>query len=630
MAAAISGHANVVQALVDHGSDLTVVNGNGNTVLKSALDQGRPHIVYILLKALGGPDYPQDSLALNMAMAKSTEDVKSLMTSAGLSQPTCSSDDATRRFMYSDIIDEILHKGGDVIQPHALSAMMDAALHEGGSIMVASLLSHGFGPSQFLSNGKTPIHVAVAWEDFALVELLLERSADPSIMSRNLEGQKYTPLDQALFNFNSHEMKDTLIIDSLLATRKCKLMAGPDIHSTAFSYVLSHYTTWPNDAGMTMTSTMLAYAEDIHADRSDDGSTLLHAAIYHGRTDIIDVLLCKGANINAADHLGRTPFYLECQRSTRLFRFLLNRTADPHVKGPDGQSSLHVAAGAGKPEIINFLLTLDLDINIEDANGYTPLSWALILGQENAVLHLLYRAAKLPTKKFRRGRTMLHVAASLGMLRFTKLLLANKSVELDVNAKDDMGWTPLALACRKGTKELVSALLNAGAETEASPRNTEDRPLHLALRAGNVDVAEILLTHGADVTVRGEQGQTPLHLAAQLTNSHIIQLLLIHNPEISALDVLGRIPLSLCTNPDTANILIGFGAAVNHVDNQGWTPSHFAVESENLEMFRVLVRNEADVDARTLDDGMSVTERIEWVEDEDVRWEMEEVLRDET
>jgi ankyrin repeat protein len=197
-----------------------------------------------------------------------------------------------------------------------------------------------------------------------------------------------------------------------------------------------------------------------------------------------------------------------------------------------------------------------------------------------------------------------------------------------VNARDDMGWTPLALACRKGTKELVSALLNAGADTEASPRTTEDRPLHLALRAGNVGVAEVLFTHGADVTARGEQGQTPFHLATQLSNSHIVKLLLNHNPEIDALDALGRTPLSLCTDPDTTNILIGFGAAVNHADNNGWTTLHFAVASENLGMFTVLVQNGANVDARASDDGISVVERVEWVVDEDVRRGMEDVLRE--
>jgi len=49
------------------------------------------------------------------------------------------------------------------------------------------------------------------------------------------------------------------------------------------------------------------------------------------------------------------------------------------------------------------------------------------------------------------------------------------------------------------------------------PHIPTDTPLHLALRQGWLDVARILVQHGADVTARNKDGTTPLHLVSSVT-----------------------------------------------------------------------------------------------------------------
>jgi ankyrin repeat protein len=417
-------------------------------------------------------------------------------------------------------------------------------------------------------------------------------------------------------------VKDMSIIASLLETKRCKLMKGAEMYSTAFSYALTHFDPWPSHLGENLIFRMLESIEDINGDRSDDGSTLMHAAVHHGREDVVAVLRSRGADIDAVDNAGCTPFYLECKRSTRLLTSLWMRHANERHIGPDGQSALHMAVSGGKLDVIDYLLDFGLFIDHVDDNGYTPFSWALILGQEDVALHLLSRGATLPTRRFRRGRELLHIVSSQGMLRITKRLLAGA---FDIDARDDMGWTPLALACRHGSPELVSALLDARANFEASPNNTLDRPLHLALRAGNVAVAEVLVERGADVTISGKNGQTPLHLVAQLHDVQpLFEMLINNDADARILDDYGRTPLSLCVDQAIASLCMTHGCEPTHEDIHGWTPPHYAVASENLEVLRTLLISYVELGHRTKDDGLNVIERIEEVVDVEMKRKMEE------
>jgi ankyrin repeat protein len=623
MAAAFAGHADVVQVLVDHGADLTVQNSDGSAVLETAIAGGNADTVGLLLEVLGGDDDLQETIAIDIAIAKSIAEIKSGMTKADLLQPATNMETLTQQSMYRAIIGKILKEGGELLKQHALSNMMSIALQDKDLDMVIALLANGANPNQYLAHGQTPLHIAIIQQNAKLVKIMLEWGADPTVSTRKTEGSNYTPLHQALITLDSDQDKDTSIVDLLLKTGQCKLMTGEDARSTAFDYVLSHYSTWDHGVAEIMTFRMVQCTEDIQNDRSDDGSTLMHAAIWHGRADLASILITRSVDINVTDNQGCTPFVLECQRSTRLLRFLLSNGADPYVKDINDQTALHAAASQGKIGVINFLFHLGLPVNTPDKNDYTPFSWAIICGQEDAALHLLNLGAKISHKPFRRGRTLMHTASSLSMSRVVEKLIEIPSLKLLVDHKDGMGWTPLALSCRKAGEDVVSALIDAGADIEVSPNDTLDRPLHLALRAGNSSVAKCLISRGAHVIARGEHGQTALHLAA---DADIMQILLNRGVETNALDDAGRTPLCGCTDAGLAQLLVGRGAHVNHKSGHDWTSLHRAVASGDVEMFTILMKAGGDVGARTTDDGLDVLERIEEVEDQAMRVEFEKAV----
>ena len=83
---------------------------------------------------------------------------------------------------------------------------------------------------------------------------------------------------------------------------------------------------------------------------------------------------------------------------------------------------------------------------------------------------------------------------------------------VDVDAKDEEGWTPLHLAAYSDGKDIVGLLIAAGADVDA--RDEEGwPPLHLAAYSGGKDIVELLIAVGADVNAKNKHGETPLDYA---------------------------------------------------------------------------------------------------------------------
>ena len=93
-----------------------------------------------------------------------------------------------------------------------------------------------------------------------------------------------------------------------------------------------------------------------------------------------------------------------------------------------------------------------------------------------------------------------------------------------VNAHDANGFTPLIIAGYRGQKDVVTYLLQAGADINAS--SPEGTVLLGVCYKGNTEVAKLLLDHKADVNARNQQGTTALMFAVHSDNSDLVKLLL--------------------------------------------------------------------------------------------------------
>nr|5AQB_A Chain A, 3G61_DB15V4 [synthetic construct] len=150
------------------------------------------------------------------------------------------------------------------------------------------------------------------------------------------------------------------------------------------------------------------------------------------------------------------------------------------------------------------------------------------------------------------GKKLLE-AARAGQDDECRILMANGA---DVNALDEVGWTPLHLAAW-GHLEIVECLLKNGADVNAADIDGYT-PLHLAAFSGHLEIVEVLLKYGADVNADDQAGFTPLHLAAIFGHLEIVEVLLKNGADVNAQDKFGKTPRDLAIdngNEDIAEVL---------------------------------------------------------------------------
>jgi len=197
----------------------------------------------------------------------------------------------------------------------------------------------------------------------------------------------------------------------------------------------------------------------------------------------VELLLAKGADVNAKDIDGETALHAASKRE--VVELLLAKGADLNARTNDGKTSLMSASG--HRDVAEALLEKGADINAKDNNGETALYIASYCDHKDVVELLLAKGADVNAKKSD-GSTALHIASSYGRKEIVEALLAKGA---DVNAKDNDGFTPLYVASYDGHREVVELLLAKGAVVDAKA-NDGATALYVASQEGHRDVVDVL------------------------------------------------------------------------------------------------------------------------------------------
>lgn len=136
-----------------------------------------------------------------------------------------------------------------------------------------------------------------------------------------------------------------------------------------------------------------------------------------------------------------------------------------------------------------------------------------------AVRALLLKGAD-PNQTDARGRVALFTAVREGSLQALEVLL--DAPQVDVNALNADGETPLMLAAIRGSLPAVQALVKRGAAINRKGWT----PLHYACSGPDNGVAAFLIANGAELNARSDNGTTPLMMAARYGNGDLVPLLL--------------------------------------------------------------------------------------------------------
>jgi ankyrin repeat protein len=260
----------------------------------------------------------------------------------------------------------------------------------------------------------------------------------------------------------------------------------------------------------------------------DDGESALHRAVLRGDVKVAELLLDKGANLDAPDAKGWTALHKACvsflPNWREMVEMLLRRGARVDVGDDEGRTALHRAALAlhgpeGQPKSLEFLLMWremgDDSVDAVDEEGRTPLHVAAASGCVFSVQLLIQAGANFDATD-NTSRTPLHItvdeAPPEAVFRIVDMLLAEGA---DVNRKDANGLTALQKAADKSLERVMEQLLRAKPLVMEKEDANRSSTLHVSAKRGLRDCVRLLVELGASITAKNEKGQTPLHEALQ-------------------------------------------------------------------------------------------------------------------
>jgi ankyrin repeat protein len=257
---------------------------------------------------------------------------------------------------------------------------------------------------------------------------------------------------------------------------------------------------------------------------------------------------------------------------------------------------------------VGLLLQQGANRIIEDDEGWTALHWAIVGGHTGAVKLLLTEVGNdMESDKSGHDKALILVAEK-GNDAMARMLLAEGA---SVNYKDDQGSTPLDWSVPMGHETTTRLLLDHGAD----PNSTDhygNISLHWSI--ANRVIAHMLVTCGAEIDKRNNQGQSALVWSTLADQVDVVKTLTDLGADVNAKDGFGCTALhaaALRGNDTIVQILLKHKADPNIRDKDGWTPLHAAVANGH--------RNVSDILAGLTVNSEGILSQVTgWIANEDM------------
>uniref|UniRef100_A0A8C4GPZ1 Poly [ADP-ribose] polymerase n=1 Tax=Dicentrarchus labrax TaxID=13489 RepID=A0A8C4GPZ1_DICLA len=570
----------IVQLLLQHGADVHAKDKGGLVPLHNACSYGHYEVTELLLKhgaCVNAMDLWQFT-PLHEAASKNRVEVCSLLLSHG-ADPTllnCHSKSSVDMAPTPELKERLTYefKGHSLLQaareadmakakktlaleiinfkhPHTHETALHcvvASPHPKRKQVTELLLRKGANVNEKNKDFMTPLHVAAERAHNDIMEVLQKH------------GAKVNALDT---------LGQTALHRAALAghLQTCRLLLGYGADASLVS--LQGFTA----AQMGNEAVQQILNENVPVRNSDVDYRLLEAA-KAGDLDTVKSL-CTAQNVNCRDLEGRhsTPLHFAAgYNRVSVVEYLLHHGADVHAKDKGGLVPLHNACSYGHYEVAELLVRHGASVNVADLWKFTPLHEAAAKGKYE-ICKLLLKHGADPTKKNRDGNTPLDLvkdgdtdiqdllrgdAALLDAAKKGCLARVQKLCSPDnINCRDTQGRnsTPLHLAAGYNNLEVAEYLLEHGADVNAQDKGGLI-PLHNAASYGHVDIAALLIKYNTCVNATDKWAFTPLHEAAQKGRTQLCALLLAHGADPTMKNQEGQTPLDLATADDIRALLI--------------------------------------------------------------------------
>ncbi|MFC1762992.1 ankyrin repeat domain-containing protein [Planctomycetota bacterium] len=601
----------VADFLTAEGADVNTKDNNGLSPLLGARRLG---MIELLVARGANVDDKGDSFGhtkLNMACLKQDMDIATFLISKGADVNTKNNwgirplQNAIRNGQ-KDIVELLISKGADVnVSNNAGVTPLDMAEEIGNTEISELLRKNGAkkgSPTLFgavvsgdieqvkllidngadvdaknIRRGATPLHLAAIRGSQNVVELLIASGANVNAQDK----QGNTPLDLAKRRGNAEIVE----ILTKAAEEQKTTEKEPSVDDSPVDSIedLKSLNQAAADGDIDRVKQLIAEGTDVNTEYQW-GETALHVAAANSHEEIAELLIANGANIDA-NKPDYTPLtWAVWNDDVDMTKILVTHGANVNYKkANDIPAFFYCFLIDGGVELAELFVSHGAKLDMKDNGGCTVFQHSVGAGRQDLVEYFLGKGFKAPA---------FHLAAFRGDLDLVKNFIDEG---MDVDTKDEYGWTPLYWACSAGQEAVGKYLLDKGAKADATTEGG-GTPLHKAAGTGAYRLAELLISKGADVNARANKEKTPLHIAAGAGHSRVVELLVKHGADVNARpDQKSYTPLHLAVgrgHKDVVEILVANGADVNR-GRRGQSVLEMAIKNGNIEIVEFLKKHGA-------------------------------------
>ncbi|WP_253299952.1 ankyrin repeat domain-containing protein [Wolbachia endosymbiont of Chironomus riparius] len=267
-----------------------------------------------------------------------------------------------------------------------------------------------------------------------------------------------------------------------------------------------------------------------------------------------------------------------------------------HKFSAEEYTLLHIAIKVCCEKVLELLIAKKANINIQDANGYTPLYLAIENGYIDIATFLINVGAKVNIECGHSKSTALHLAAKKGHQSIITHLLEKRS---NPNALNRYGQIPLHFAAKYNNTDSAVLLILNGANVNIQDYKNRYTPLYFAILKNNVKLANILLESGTDIDIQDRCKRNLLHFTIKEKKWEIVEIFLKQKVNVNAQDEGGCAPLHYAVylkNLHTVTNLLKYEAKINIQDKNGQTALNYAWSDvdKSPELVKLLLNYGAD------------------------------------
>ena len=275
-------------------------------------------------------------------------------------------------------------------------------------------------------------------------------------------------------------------------------------------------------------------------------NTPLHWAVVGNLSDMVKLLIEHGADVDGLGSVHPRPLLSAVEANLpEIARLLLEAGAEVDPTDDECRSPLTLAASENHFEMAKLLVDYGAGVNGPATYGCstTPLLAAALRNHHQMARFLVDRGgsfddgrsllAAVEARAFdvaefligrganvgakRNGEPLLHVLVKKNDIEGARFLL-DRHADVDSTTRDSFAPTPLMVAVVEKHVDMAELLISRGANINAT-NGLGSAPLHWAAERGDLEMVELLVKNGADSSIRDDDGHTPSDLA--LAEGHI-------------------------------------------------------------------------------------------------------------